>query len=67
MSLLSDRLVSVREKIQRLGTLLVNQRSLTCRKEAEKKAQGQAVRALQGDKNPSRTSLTNDALLTHLD
>lgn len=35
MSLLSDPLVSVREKIQRLGMLFINQRSLTCRKEAE--------------------------------
>lgn len=37
MSLLSDHLVSVREKIQRLETLFINQRSLTCRKEAETK------------------------------
>lgn len=35
MSLLSDHLVSVKEKIQRLGTLFINQRSLAFRKEAE--------------------------------
>lgn len=37
MSLLPDHLVSVREKIQRLEALFINQRSLTCRKEAETK------------------------------
>lgn len=37
MGLLSDHLVSVREKIQSLGMLFINQWSLTCRKEYETK------------------------------
>lgn len=67
MNLLSDHLVSVRGRSRDRRRCSAHQPGAPdLQKRDWNKAQGQAVRALQGDKNPSRTCLTKDTLLTHL-